>query len=426
MNPEAVVHSPSLPVPEIGLGLGDLEARLAEDVWESIERGIVSDAALEDAGDPEAVFRAVVRRSVRAIAREGRASLLRHFLTAGPFCDSGEIPRERASEFQSDGDVEATIRFIHASVISRFQGALAELLAIGPVCEIAERACSARGTRLFAGDTVRALTARGRRLAKGADFHLIEERGAGEASRLILRGVAEVKSYAVPGKKLGAQLDRHLLRARRGLEVLGCDLPAERIELGEPGRPALRIVVEPSNWKLPRDFKIERGQDGSRIVEKQFDVPMTGPAIEKSKGRDWRVVLRWSREALAAQAYEITFRYLSEVGRTLYATKRPAGWENLSPEEAGENAVKMMPYYAILRATTPGASSRAVALYNTYGFGYALGANFVDSKGRREMLWVDDLREIAERGYAWREARVLEAKDGGAPQIIPGRRCRIR
>lgn len=42
--------------------------------------------------------------------------------------------------------------------------------------------------------------------------------------------------------------------------------------------------------------------------------------------------------------------------------------------------------------------SRAIALYNTYGFGYALGMNFRNPKGRREMLWNQDLDEIALNG----------------------------
>jgi hypothetical protein len=54
----------------------------------------------------------------------------------------------------------------------------------------------------------------------------------------------------------------------------------------------------------------------------------------------------------------------------------------------------MMLYYAILRAGTWYEEQRAIALYNAYGFGYALGTSFKNENGAREMLWPEDLREI--------------------------------
>ena len=39
---------------------------------------------------------------------------------------------------------------------------------------------------------------------------------------------------------------------------------------------------------------------------------------------------------------------------------------------------------------------RAIALYNSYGFGYMLGMNFRNRAGKREMLWPQDLDEILE------------------------------
>jgi hypothetical protein len=41
---------------------------------------------------------------------------------------------------------------------------------------------------------------------------------------------------------------------------------------------------------------------------------------------------------------------------------------------------------------------RAIALYNSYGFGYMLGMNFRNRTGKREMLWPQDLDEILEHG----------------------------
>lgn len=41
---------------------------------------------------------------------------------------------------------------------------------------------------------------------------------------------------------------------------------------------------------------------------------------------------------------------------------------------------------------------RAIALYNSYGYGYALGMNYKNAEGRREMLWLQDLDEILSVG----------------------------
>ncbi len=54
----------------------------------------------------------------------------------------------------------------------------------------------------------------------------------------------------------------------------------------------------------------------------------------------------------------------------------------------------MMLYYAILRCRTAREEQRAIALYNSYGFGYALGMNFKNKDGRRDILWFEDLEEI--------------------------------
>ena len=78
----------------------------------------------------------------------------------------------------------------------------------------------------------------------------------------------------------------------------------------------------------------------------------------------------------------------------------------MSGEEAGQNAAKVMLYFAILRCKTRRAQQRAIGLYNSYAFGYSLGMNFVDARGRREMLWPQDLREILEVGETKNGCRI--------------------
>jgi hypothetical protein len=65
-----------------------------------------------------------------------------------------------------------------------------------------------------------------------------------------------------------------------------------------------------------------------------------------------------------------------------------------------------MLYYAILRCRTPRENQRTIALYNTYGFGYALGMSFRNAEGRREMLWPQDLDEILQSGKTKHGCRI--------------------
>src|SRR3972149_3104468 len=113
---------------------------------------------------------------------------------------------------------------------------------------------------------------------------------------------------------------------------------------------------------------------------------------------EWRVTLRWSKEALDSAAYGMTFWFMEKVGEVLYSNGVPKKWERMTPAKAGQNAAKMMLYYAILRCRTARENQRAIALYNSYSFGCALGMNFRNPKGQRAMLWPQDLDEILANG----------------------------
>ena len=79
---------------------------------------------------------------------------------------------------------------------------------------------------------------------------------------------------------------------------------------------------------------------------------------------------------------------MSQVGKHVYTKKSlPKGWEYMTSEEAGYNAIKMMLYYMPLRYLSERQEQLAIKLYNVYSFGYALGT---DSK---EMLWPEDFDE---------------------------------
>ena len=134
--------------------------------------------------------------------------------------------------------------------------------------------------------------------------------------------------------------------------------------------------------------------DGSVTISVQSAPPIpveSAPVIPAQSAPElwpgmWKITLSWSEEALHQAAYEMTFWYMSQVGRYIYKNKPlPKGWEDMSPEAAGYNAIKMMLYYIPLRYISERQRHKAIKLYNVYSFGYPLG---VDSK---EMLWPEDI-----------------------------------
>ncbi len=251
------------------------------------------------------------------------------------------------------------------------------------------------------GDSVGVHRLGGKGLLKGADLHILikEDERPKAAPCIIVAGVAEVKSYFRSERRMNEQLDKHIRRAKRGLEVTGENYSAERVNIGfGPNRRVVRIAVLPSEWALPRTFKFKSSKNG-RVLNVEKGVPHCKSDEIREIGRDvWRITLRWSKEALAAVAYEMTFWYMDKVGEVIYGKQRPKAWGKMSPGEAGRNAAKMMLYYALLRCGSDRESERAIALYNSYGFGYALGMNYRNEKGKREMLWPQDLDEILSAG----------------------------
>lgn len=305
-------------------------------------------------------------------------------------------------------------------MVNSFKGALTELLAAG-ACQrlMRDRRLAGRlpaGARLYVGDSVLVRRTTGKGGLKGADLHILEKTG----QRVVVAGVVEVKSGHKSAEALAAQLDKHVRRVRQGLIVAGDEYAPEQVSVGAKNGDVVRISVQPSEWPLPRTLRFEQRGKKKRELVLNPPVPLESDAFILRDNGDWHIVLRWSREAIAAAAYEMTFWYMEKVGEAIYTRReglpdpKPKDWAEMTPAEAGRNAIKMMLYYA----TQPDAilaeearehkkplprqiarrMGRAIALYNTYGFGYALGMNFRNPDGRREMLWPQDLDEIARDG----------------------------
>jgi hypothetical protein len=400
-----------------------LDAEVSRDVRASLEAGLTAGAVFEHRGGADQLFRAAVWQAIKAIESKDKDDLLPRFLSVGPYFDKGPIPREIAGRYMPDPEVAAAIRLIFHSAINSFQGQLAELLAVRPAVRLAQEIGGPTGLagapQIFVGDAARAHPLRGNAWLKAADLHLLDLGVAADGAQSVtVRGLVEVKSYSVSAERLRPQVEKHLRRARRGLEVQGEEIPAKRVGMGgAPDGPA-RILVVADTWKLPRRFRFDSKGGRTRLIVDPPAPPVAEDRVEKLAANLWKVTLRWSQEALAGEAYAMTFWYMGELGRLLYEGHGlPREWSEMTPEQAGRNAVTRMLYYAILRARSRHEASRATALYNSYGFGYALGSNFVDRRGRRQVLFVDDLREILKHGRSRRTP--IDDKH-------PAQLCRIR
>ncbi len=362
-------------------------------------RVAVKEAVFETGRSPLDVFRSAMYSSLRDIENHPRGELLQRFLRHGPYEKDGKIPLNLMNQRLSDEDTSLAIRFIWSYVINSFKGQLAELLAVRSCLGVVRQARSEgivpKGTRLYVGDAVAIPRAQGTASAKGADMHVLDVNPV--KNTVTVAGVVEVKSYARSLSRILLQVEKHITRCHGGLVVHGVTYPASQVRTGADSSP-IRIVVTPSTWKLPRSFGFQDGSEGRVLRVESVSHLAATDSVERPEPSKWRIRLRWSQEMLAAVAYEMTFWYMAKVGEVIYRDGVPKEWKGMTPSEAGKNAAKMVLYFAVLRARSPMESQRAIALYNAYGFGYALGSNFRDATGRREILFPEDLDELLAHG----------------------------
>jgi len=386
------------------VGFDVIGSDLGEDVESALQVALAGGAVFPNGTDPLSIFRQALSASIRDIESHPRGRLFQEFLRKGPYDGGGEIPAELVDQRLSDAECASAVTFIYSHMVNCFKGAVAELLAANACSRLLKRLQENRrlptNARLYVGDVVGVRRAKGKGRLKGADLYvLIEEDGPDAASSITVAGVTEVKSYIQSKSRLRKQLDRHVRRAKRGLQVDGVDYPGERVNVGYGrDRRVVRIAVLPSDWKLPRSFRYGDSERGCLLHVDRGEPPRMDDEITQIADDEWRITLRWSREAIAEASYEMTFWYMAKIGEVIYPESVPEGWEEMTPAKAGRNAATMMLYYAILRCRTIREEQRAIALYNSYGFGYALGMNFRNAEGKREMLWPKDLDQILAAG----------------------------
>ncbi len=390
------------------VGFELLSSDLGKDLESALQAALSRGAVFPNAHNALDIFRQALATAIRDIESHPRGRLFQDFLLKGPYENDGEIPAELEDHRVSDADSAAAVTFIHSHMVNCFKGAVTELLAAKACSDLLTRLQQdnqiPQSAKLYVGDSVGIYRRRGKGLLKGADLHiLIEERRplSDTTSSITVAGLAEVKSYIPSESRLRTQLDQHLHRVKQGIQINGVDYPAEKVKVGyAKDRRVVRIAVFPSNWKLPRSFRFEDAEGGRLLHVDAGGPPLKDDEIARIKDNEWRITLRWSKEALAEAAYEMTFWYMEKVGEIISSDPftMPKDWQEMTPAEAGRNAAKMMLYYAILRCRTPHESQRSIALYNSYGYGYALGMNYKNAEGRREMLWPQDLEEIFSAG----------------------------
>lgn len=389
-------------VDTVGFDLVGFE--LGQDIEFAVQMALHNGAVFPSASDPLLIFREAVAASIRDIESHPRGKIFQKFLLKGPYEAGGEIPTELVRERLSDTESAAAIAFIYSHMVNCFKGAVTELLAAA-ACSRLMKQLQRQGdlpadARLYVSEAVAIQRATGKGILKGADLHLlVEEHASRSPSGISVAGVAEVKSYIPAERRLRKQLDQHLQRAKLGLRVRNEEYPPQKIKMGVgDSQRVFRISVLPSDWKLPRSFHFEELEGGRFLLVDPGQPLGDEDSFAQVGDNEWRVTLRWSIEAIAEAAYAMTYWYMEKVGEVIYPAQLPKGWDEMTPAEAGQNAAKMMLYYAILRCRTRPEEQRAIALYNSYGFGYALGMNYKNSQGRREMLWPQDLDEILASG----------------------------
>ena len=369
---------------------------LARSISRSIEAGINSGFVHVSGRTIWDVFKYSLDTAIRDIENDPRGDLFRRLLEHGPL--DPDHPKQLISDGKtqlSDPECGQAVQFIFSHMVNRFKGELAELLAIAPCLELVGKLKQGnrlpRDVDLFFGDTIQERRQVGSEnikqwsgFAKGADGLIVEVPKTGSKTghkELNVLGVIEIKSMPVTRKKLIRQINHHMERLEGGVKLSGDSWEEKQVVLANP----LSIMVIPSTWKISREWSRKDTESGWELVFPDPQKPPLPVNFEEVGPAQWLVTLDWSKEALEQAAYEMTFWYMSQVGRVIYEKKPlPREWEGMTPEEAGYNSIKMMLYYLILRYISKYQGQRAIKLYNAYSFGYPIAVDATD------MLWPKD------------------------------------
>jgi hypothetical protein len=384
-------------------------ASLASSIHDAITSALARSFAHVGAGNTAwEVFERSLSAAIGDIETHPRSNHFRRLFEYGPqHPDEPETLSSDGQTILSDPELGKCIEFIYSHMINRFKGELAELLALEPCCSLVARLNHEtklpNGTQLYWGETIqerRYWTRTGTLekgywggFTKGADGLLVEpipSRRNTAQCPLVVHGVIEVKSMVPRWRTVMKQINKHITRLRGGLYLGAREWPPQDVCIAT--HRFVRVVVQPSTWKLSREYRHEKLE--GRVLRRAIFRPNSAPEvivfpeptppsqvvqIEEIESGLWNVTLPWSQEALAHAAFEMTFWYMGQIGRQVYANKPiPQGWDYMALEEVGFNSIKRMLYEAILRPLKDREYKRAMWLYNIYCYGYPIGADSKD------------------------------------------------
>ncbi len=384
------------------IGNSHLAASLCASISSAIKASYIKMAGGNSVWD---IFKRSLDTAIRDIEEHPRGHLFKRLLEFGPH--EPDAPEAKESDGQgllSDIECGFAVNFIFSHMVNRFKGELAEILSIEPCATLIQKLQKEgrlpTNAMLYWGDMIqerRRLVSKesGKEawgsFTKGADGLLVEEVGTGDA--VVVKGIVEVKSMRKSLSGIIGQIESHSARLKGGIKLGTGEYAGKQIRYNKA--EMLRCIVIPSDQKLSRAWHTVKTERGHAIVPIGPDTPQLQTQIEEITRNHWKITLAWSQEAIEQAAYEMTFWYMAQVGKSIYSAKPlPIGWEYMTPEEAGYNAIKEKLYYIPLRNISARQEQRAIKLYNIYCFSYPLG---VDSK---EMLWPQDFPNTIEQDEA--------------------------
>jgi hypothetical protein len=354
------------------------------------------------------IFKGSLESAIRDIEEHPRGALFRRLIEYGAQApDDPEVQRGGERRRLSYDECGSCVDFIYSHMVNRFKGELAELLALEPCVKLVKTLQGDNNLSLNAdlywGDMVQERrkvsftdpNSRWGSFTKGADG-LIVKRKTKQLTIEVL-GVVEVKSMPVSTKRLSEQIKMHISRLNGGVKL------GEKVWSSDQIKPSalMRIMVVPSRWKLSRNWTTVKTKRGFRIVFPEKSVPLVDTSVQEVDQDVWRITLGWSHEALKQAGFEMTFWYMSQVGKSIFSKKAlPKSWNYMTPEQAGNNAIKEALFF--ITDAESRVSERqirlAAKLYNIYAFGYPLGfdARSIRSSkpqklGPGEILWPEDI-----------------------------------
>lgn len=378
---------------------------LARDIWTALEQtGGCHAGSLGAIPGPEEIFAAAMEGVIRGIEAEHRFRLLKRFLAYGSLIPSRDTKSTNSADPLDDEELATCVDFTAGHMVSKFQGALAELLASAPLLALIQTLQNSgrlpSNTTLVFGNAIRCTGRTGKSRAgpsgrvgvQGPDALVFRPRSESELEICLL---AEIKSMYVSPRDLREQWERHLAAVCRGVYLDGRWFPQVQVQADVPSGP-LRVFVRPAAWKLTRNYRVEPDANGvGQIFMEEQTLPADSEKTAQAGPDEWRIRLAWSHDALRAAGFCLAHRYMRTVGTALAQDSEGAIRMDMSAEDAGENDFLAQLHVAIARQDDaepdPIRREKTIELYNVLGFGWALGHGYRDDRGEPSMLYFDDL-----------------------------------